>query len=77
MTKEEITNRIITDPDIMVGKPIVKGTRLTVELILRLLAQGQTTEKILKNYPRLAKKDILACIGYATDLIEGEKVYTL
>lgn len=77
MTKEEIANRIITDPDIMVGKPIVKGTRLTVELILRLLTQGQTTEEILKNYPHLAKKDILACIGYATDLVEEEKVYTL
>lgn len=77
MTKEEIANRIVTDPDIMVGKPVIRGTRLTVELILRLLAQGQTTEKILKNYPHLVKKDILACIGYATDLIEGEKVYTL
>lgn len=77
MTKEEIANRIETDPDIMVGKPVVKGTRLTVELILRQLANGQTIEELIKNYPQLTKEDIFACIGYATDLIETEKVYTL
>lgn len=77
MTRKELNNRIVVDPDIMVGKPIIKDTRITVELILRQLAQGKTIEELLKNYPHLEKKDIYACIGYATDLIEGEKVYTL
>lgn len=77
MTKEEIANRIVTDPNTIVGKPVVKGTRLTVELILRQLANGKTIEELIKNYPHLTKEDIFACIGYATKLIETEKVYTL
>lgn len=67
--------RIVIDPKIMVGKPVIKGTRITVELILRLLAQGQTMENILENYPHLQKDDILAAIEYATRLVEEEKVY--
>lgn len=70
-------DRIIIDPKIMVGKPVIKGTRITVELILRLLAQGQTVDKILENYPHLHKEDILAAIEYATELVEEEKVYPL
>lgn len=49
----------------MVGKPVIKGTRITVELILRLLAQGQMVNDILENYPHLKKDDILAAIEYA------------
>jgi len=62
MTNKRIENRIIADPDIMVGKPIIKGTRITVELILRQLAQGIPVEKIIKNYPHLKKEDIYAAI---------------
>jgi len=70
-------NRIIVDPRIMVGKPVIKGTRITVELILRLLAQGQTIEEILKAYPHLEREDILAALEYARELVEEEKVYPI
>lgn len=61
----------------MLGKPIIKGTRITVELILRQLAGGLTTEEILKNYPHLKLQDIQAAILYAAELVEEESVYPL
>lgn len=67
--------RIVTDPAIMTGKPVIKGTRLTVELILRQLAQGQTMEEILENYPQLQQEDILACLAYATEAISKERIF--
>ncbi len=70
-------NHITIDPDIMVGKPTIKGTRITIELILRQLAQGITVTEILENYPRLTKEDVFAAIEYATQLVEEEKVYPL
>ena len=70
-------NRIVVDAGIMVGKPTIKGTRITVELILRQLAQGITVKEILENYPRIAKEDIYAAIEYAVQLVEEEKVYPL
>jgi uncharacterized protein (DUF433 family) len=54
--------RIVVDPQIMVGKPVVKGTRLTVEFIIDLLAQGWSEAEILRNYPGLSVQDIRACI---------------
>ncbi len=72
-------NRITTDPKIMVGKPVIAGTRITVELILKLLAQGVTVDKLVskKYYPHLKKADIYAAIQYAKDLVKEEKVYPL
>jgi len=67
-------NRITVDPKVMVGKPVIKGTRITVELILRLLAQGQAIEEILKAYPHLKKEDISAALEYAAEIIEEEKI---
>ena len=61
----------------MVGKPIVKGTRITVELILRQLGQGVAIKDILVNYPHLKKEDIFAAIEYAARLVEEESVYSL
>lgn len=69
--------RITMDQDILVGKPVVKGTRLAVEFIVDLLAQGWSEEEILRNYPGLTKEDIQACLGYASDLLHAEKVYPL
>lgn len=60
--------RIEVDPEILGGKPVVRGTRLAVELILELLAAGQTFEELLENYPRLTTEDILACLSYASHL---------
>jgi len=58
--------RITVDPEILVGKPTIRGTRLAVELILELLAAGQSESEILANYPGLTREDILACLAYAT-----------
>jgi uncharacterized protein (DUF433 family) len=55
----------VIDPEILVGKPVVKGTRLAVEFIIDLLAQGWTRAEILRNYPGLTQEDIQACLAYA------------
>lgn len=68
-------DRIIVDPDILVGKPVVKGTRLAVEFIVDLLAQGWQESEILHNYQGLTHDDITACLKYATCLLKAEKVY--
>ncbi len=70
-------DRIMIDPDILVGKPIVKGTRLAVEFIIDLLAQGWSEAEILRNYPGLTHEDIHACLSYAGDMLRAEKVYPL
>jgi uncharacterized protein (DUF433 family) len=70
-------DRIIVDSEILVGKPVVKGTRLAVEFIIELLANGWSHDDILKNYPGLTHEDILACLGYARDVLQSEKVYPL
>lgn len=59
--------RIAIDPEVMLSKPVIKGTRITVELILRQLAQGLTPDDILKKYPHLTREDVFAAIGYATE----------
>ena len=74
---EKWKDRITVDPSILAGKPIIKGTRIAVEFILDLLANGWTTEKILKNYPQLKKEDVTAVLKYATEILTEEKVYPL
>jgi uncharacterized protein (DUF433 family) len=69
--------RIVIDPNILVGKPIIKGTRLSVEFILELLGNGWTYEQILTNYPQLKKDDILAVLQYAARNAKEEKIYPL
>jgi uncharacterized protein (DUF433 family) len=67
--------RIILDPKILAGKPIIEGTRLSVEFIIGLLADGWTEEQILANYPGLTHDDVVACLAYARDLLSGERVF--
>jgi len=67
--------RIIIDPQILCGKPVVKGTRLAVEFIVDLLAQGWSAADVVKNYPGVTHDDILACLAYASALLHAEKVY--
>ncbi len=69
--------RIAVDPSILAGKPIIKGTRISVKHVLDLLANGWTIETILENYPQLKKKDITAVLKYATQILKEEKVYPL
>ncbi len=64
----EYGNRIVSDPDIMLGKPIIKGTRVTVELILRKLSEGMSMDEILEAYPHLVHNDILAAFSYSADV---------
>jgi len=65
--------RIVTDPDIMMGKPSVKGTRLSVELILGWLGQGWTVDVLLENYPTLTRDDVLAALAFAADMLRDER----
>ena len=66
MKDKELLERITVNPKIVVGKPVIKGTRLTVEYILNLLAHGATTEEIIREYKDLTQEDIQACILFAT-----------
>lgn len=66
---------IVIDPAILLGKPIVKGTRLAVEFIIDLLAQGWSAAEILRNYEGLTHTDIQACLAYASHMLHTEKVY--
>jgi uncharacterized protein (DUF433 family) len=67
--------RIVIDPEVLCGKPVVKGTRLAVEFVVDLLAQGWTAADVLKNYPGVTQDDILACLAYASAVLHAEKVY--
>jgi uncharacterized protein (DUF433 family) len=67
--------RIVIDPEILCGKPVVKGTRLAVEFVVDLLAQGWSAADVLKNYPGVTQDDILACLAYASAVLHAEKVY--
>ena len=68
-------SRITIDPAILAGKPIIKGTRIAVEFVLELLANGWAEEAITENYPQLKKEDIQAALRYATDILKEEMVY--
>lgn len=73
----EWSDRILIDPKILVGKPVIRGTRLAVEFILDLLATGQPEADILPNYPGLTHDDILACLAYASHLADKYTAYPL
>ena len=70
MTDQDLLERIVVNTRVMAGKPVVKGTRLTVEYILNLLAHGATAEEILAEYDGLAREDIQACLLFATRSLE-------
>jgi uncharacterized protein (DUF433 family) len=71
------SDRIVVDADILAGKPVIRGARIAVELILELLAAGQSENDILANYPGLTRDDILACLSYASYLAHEHKVYPM
>jgi uncharacterized protein (DUF433 family) len=72
-----LSERIVVDPEILAGKPVIRGTRLAVEFILELLAAGQTENDLLVNYPGLTREDILACLSYASYLAHEYKAYPI
>jgi len=69
--------RITIDPNVLVGKPIIRGTRISVEFVIDLLGRGWTTADVLREYDHLAPEDIQACLAYASDVLKSEKVYLL
>ena len=70
-----MTERIVLDPAVLAGKPVIRGTRLSVEFIIGLLADGWSEADILRNYPGITRDDVAACLGYARDVLRSEKVY--
>jgi uncharacterized protein (DUF433 family) len=65
--------RITTEPDILMGKPTVKGTRISVELIVGWLAQGWTHEQLLESYPHITRDDILAALAFTAEMLRDEQ----
>jgi uncharacterized protein (DUF433 family) len=73
----EWREHITLDPRILVGKPVVRGTRISVELVIDLLAAGWTEQQLLDSYPTLKADDVRACLAYASEILHGEKVFPL
>jgi len=72
-----ITDRITVSPEVLAGKPVIKGTRLAVEFILELLAAGQSESELIDSYPKLTRDDILACLSYASYLAHEYRAYPI
>lgn len=73
MTQAEI----ISDPNIMMGKPVIKGTRITVEMILEKMAAGETMEDLLEAYPHITREGILAALGFAAKALRADVIYPI
>ena len=74
---EEPLDRIMIDPEVLSGKPVIKGTRIPVYLIIELLANGMTEKEILKQYPTLKKEDIKAALTYASKYSKNEETIVI
>jgi len=70
-------DHITLDPKVLAGKPIIKGTRISVEFVVDLLGQGWTREQILSEYDQLEPEDVQACLAYASEVLKSERVYAL
>jgi uncharacterized protein (DUF433 family) len=75
MNEEKLLKRIVINPKIMLGKPVIKGTRLTAEIIVQKIAFGETIESIRRDYPFLTEDDIRAALLYAAKRLAHEEVY--
>jgi uncharacterized protein (DUF433 family) len=70
-------DRIVIDPNVLVGKPTIKGTRIAVEFVVDLLGRGWTQEQVLQEYDHLTPEDIQACLAYASEVLKSERVYLI
>jgi uncharacterized protein (DUF433 family) len=70
----DLKERITTNPEILLGKPVIRGTRITVETILRKLGEGATFDELLEAYPSLRREDILAALAYSAEVLAGEEL---
>lgn len=77
MRENQLLEKLSINPKVMVGKPVIKGTRLTVEYILNLLAHGSTSEEILQEYEGLTQEDIQACLLFATRSLQDTEFMPL
>jgi uncharacterized protein (DUF433 family) len=76
MTQNVTTSpRIVLDPEVMLGKPLVRGTRITVEHVVGLMAEGWSEAQVLYNHPQLTREDVQACLAYARDLVASERAF--
>lgn len=73
----DLSNRIVADPNVLTGKPVIRGTRISVEFVIELLAAGWSQAQILENYPHLCEADLRACLAYAGELLREERVLPL
>ncbi|MBL8817296.1 MAG: DUF433 domain-containing protein [Planctomyces sp.] len=71
----DLRDRVVLNPDVLTGKPVIRGTRLAVEFIVDLLGQGWSETQVLENYPGITHEDILACLQYASHQLKSERVY--
>jgi uncharacterized protein (DUF433 family) len=69
------STRIVLDSSVLAGKPVIRGSRLSVDFVIGLMADGWSEAEILRNYPGLKHDDIAACLAYARDILSSEKVY--
>jgi len=74
---KQLADRITINPDVMVGKPTIRGLRITVEQVLKALAGGITTQELLEDYPELEPEDIQAVLLYAAELVSEEQVFEI
>lgn len=77
MTEAKLLGRIRMDPRVLTGKPVIAGTRIAVDFILKLLARGTAKEEILREHPRLRSEDIQAALLYAEKVLESESVFPM
>jgi len=71
---EDLLGRIDINPQVMLGKPVIRGTRITVEIILEQISAGSSTEEILAEYPRLTREDVLAAVAYAREILSTDEI---
>jgi uncharacterized protein (DUF433 family) len=72
---ENLLDRVVLNPKVMLGKPVIRGTRIPVELLVRMLAQGVPEAEILREYPRLQAEDLRAALAYAAHVVAHEEVF--
>ena len=77
MAEAELLSRITVDPAVLMGKPVIRGLRISVDHVIRSLAADISTQDLLQDYPDLEREDIQACLIYAARLIEEERVYPI
>jgi uncharacterized protein (DUF433 family) len=75
--RDDWEDRIAIDQAVLAGKPVIRGTRIAVEFIVELLAEGWSYDEVLRNYPRLTREDILAALRWVSEMLRSERVYPL